>query len=104
MTVAYGWALARPARKIYYNLVVTGLSVAVALMIGTVEIIGLLGQRLNLQGAGWNWIANLDLSTIGFVIVGLFVATWTIAIAIWKYGRLEERWTVAFQRVMVERD
>lgn len=104
MTVAYGWALARPARKIYYNLVVTALSVAVALMIGTFEIIGLVSQRLNLRGPVWNWIASLDLSTIGFVIVGLFIATWTIAIAIWKYGRLEERWTAAFQRVVVERD
>jgi high-affinity nickel-transport protein len=104
MTVAYGWALARPARKIYYNLVVTGLSVAVALLIGTVEIIGLLGQRLNVQGPMWKWMASLDLSTMGFVIVGLFVVTWTIAIAIWKYGRLEERWTAAFQRVGAEGD
>jgi high-affinity nickel-transport protein len=104
MTVAYGWALARPARKIYYNLIVTGLSVMVALMIGTLEIVGLLGERLNLRGPVWSWVATLDLNGIGFVIVGLFVATWTVAIAIWKYGRLEERWSVAFRRPAVEGD
>jgi len=104
MTVAYGWALARPVRKIYYNLIITGLSVAVALMIGTVEIIGLLGERLNLQGPFWNWVAAFDLNRIGFVIVGLFVVTWMVAIAIWKYGRLEERYSVAFHRPAVEGD
>ncbi len=95
MTAAYGWALVKPERKIYYNLVVTTLSVAVALLIGTVEIIGLLSERFNLQGALWNWIANIDLGRVGFVIVGLFVATWMIAIAFWKYGRSEERWSAA---------
>jgi high-affinity nickel-transport protein len=91
MTIAYGWALARPARKIYYNLITTGLSVAVALVIGTVELVGLLGEQLNLQGPVWNWIAGLDLNRIGFVTVGLFVVTWAVAMAIWKYGRLDAR-------------
>ena len=104
MTAAYGWALARPARKIYYNLVITGLSVAVALVIGTVEIVGLLGARLNLRGPIWSWVAALDLSRIGFVIVGLFVATWTVALAVWKYGRLEERWSAGVRRVVGEGD
>ena len=104
MTVAYGWALARPVRKIYYNLVITGLSVAVALIVGTIEIIGLLGEKLNLQGSIWRWVTALDLNTIGFAIVGLFVATWIVAIAIWRYGRLEERWTTAVCRIEVERN
>jgi high-affinity nickel-transport protein len=91
MTVAYAWALARPARKIYYNLIVTGLSVAAAFMIGTVEIIGLLGARLNLHGLVWRWTAALDLSKIGFVMVGLFAAAWLAAVVVWKYGRFEER-------------
>jgi high-affinity nickel-transport protein len=102
MIIAYGWALARPARKLYYNLVITGLSVAVALLIGTVEVVGLLRARLNLQGPVWRWVATFDLSRIGFVIVGLFVVTWMVAIAIWKYGRLEKRWT-APQRLDIGR-
>ena len=93
MSVAYGWALARLVRKIYYNLVITGLSVAVAFIVGTVEIIGLLGERLNLTGLVWRWAADLDLNTIGFVIVGVFVATWILATAVWRYGGVEERWT-----------
>ena len=62
-------------------------------MIGTMEIIGLLGERLNLRGPIWGWVQSLDLNRIGFVIVGLFVATWVVAIAIWKYGRFDARWT-----------
>lgn len=104
MTAAYEWALVEPARKIYYNLIVTSLSVAVALMIGTVEIVGLLGTKLKLGGPVWSWAAALDLNRIGFVIVGLFVITWMVAIAIWKYGRLEERWTIAFPPAAVEVD
>jgi nickel/cobalt transporter (NiCoT) family protein len=104
MTIAYGWALAKPARKFYYNLVITGLSVAVALLIGTAEVIGLIAERLNLQGPFWRWVAAIDLNRIGFVIVGFFVATWMVAIAIWKYGRLEKRWTPAFRPAAVESD
>ncbi len=92
MTIAYGWALMRPLRKMYYNLVVTGLSVAVALIIGTVEIVVLLGERLQLHGAFWDRIAAIDLNSVGFIIVGLFVATWAVSTAVWKYGRVEQRW------------
>ena len=82
MTVAYEWALTNPARKIFYNLVVTGLSVAIALGIGTVEIVGLLDVRLNLSRALKNWVAALDPSAMGLAVVGLFIATWAIAFAI----------------------
>lgn len=87
MTIAYGWARERPERKLYYNLVVTSLSVAVALFVGTLEIAGLIVQRLDLRGPVFDWLSGLDLNRIGIVIVGLFVATWTVAIAIWKWGR-----------------
>ncbi len=100
MTIAYDWALARPVRKIYYNLIITGLSVATALMIGTVEIVGLLGKRLNLHGPVWGWVASLDLNRIGFVVVGLFVVTWLVAIAIWRYRRLEEHSSAGFHRAV----
>ncbi|HEF5873764.1 TPA: HoxN/HupN/NixA family nickel/cobalt transporter [Burkholderia cenocepacia] len=94
MHVAYGWALARPVRKIYYNLVVTGLSIGVALVIGTVEVLGLLNRALGTHGAAGTWLAALDLNDLGFAIVGLFVATWAVSIAIWKVGRFEQRWAV----------
>lgn len=93
MNFAYGWAFSKPIRKVYYNVTITGLSVAVALIIGTVELLSVLADKLGLKGAFWDAISNLDLNTIGFVIVGLFVATWAIAIALWRYGRFEERWS-----------
>ncbi|MGH6655667.1 MAG: HoxN/HupN/NixA family nickel/cobalt transporter [Actinocrinis sp.] len=92
MNFAYGWAFSNPVRKVYYNLTITGLSVAVALIIGTIELLSLLGQQLNFTGAFWTWVSGLNLNTVGFVIVGLFVVTWAVALAVWKFGRIEERW------------
>ncbi|MFI1522998.1 Nickel transporter NicT [Kitasatospora cineracea] len=94
MNFAYGWAFSEPARKIYYNLTVTGLSIAVALLIGTIELLGLLADKLALHGPFWDWISRLDLNTVGFAIVGLFVATWLIALAVWRLARIEEKWNV----------
>ncbi|MEU6403447.1 HoxN/HupN/NixA family nickel/cobalt transporter [Streptomyces sp. NPDC046985] len=93
MNFAYGWAFSKPVRKVYYNLTITGLSVAVALIIGTVELLGLLADKLDLHGAFWDWIGGLDLNVLGFVIVGLFFATWAVALVVWKVGRIEEKWT-----------
>ncbi|WP_326660698.1 HoxN/HupN/NixA family nickel/cobalt transporter [Streptomyces canus] len=95
MNFAYGWAFSKPVRKVYYNLTVTGLSVAVALLIGTVELLGLLAGKLGLHGPFWDWISGLDLNLLGFVIVGLFFATWVVALVVWKVGRIEEKWTTA---------
>jgi high-affinity nickel-transport protein len=92
MNFAYGWAFSRPVRKVFYNITITGLSVAVAFLIGTVELLSILGDRLGLTGTFWGWIAKLDLNTVGFVIVGLFVGTWAVALAVWHLGHLEERW------------
>jgi high-affinity nickel-transport protein len=93
MNFAYGWAFSQPVRKVYYNLTVTGLSVAVALLIGTVELLGLLADRLGLHGPFWDRIAGLDLNVLGFVVVGLFLVTWVLALVMWKLGRIEEKWT-----------
>ena len=93
MNFAYGWAFSKPVRKVYYNLTITGLSVAVALIIGTVELLGLLADKLDLHGAFWDWISGLDLNTVGFVIVGLFFVTWALALLVWKAGRIEEKWS-----------
>jgi high-affinity nickel-transport protein len=93
MNFAYGWALSKPVRKVFYNLTITGLSVAVALVIGTIELGGLISSQLNLSGSFWNWFENIDINFLGFVIVAMFVATWTIALLIWRLGRIEERWS-----------
>ncbi|MET9488835.1 HoxN/HupN/NixA family nickel/cobalt transporter [Nocardia sp. NPDC006630] len=95
MNFAYGWAFSKPVRKVYYNITITGLSVAVALIIGTVELLGLLADQLGWTGGIWDWIGGLNLNILGFVIVGLFVLTWIAALLIWRLGRIEEKWTVA---------
>ena len=93
MNFAYGWAFAKPVRKIFYNITVTGLSVAVALLIGTIELLSVIADKLNLTGGIWDFAANLDLNLIGYVIVGLFVLTWALALAAWRIFRIEERWS-----------
>ncbi len=93
MNVAYGWAFFNPVRKVYYNLAITGLSVFICFFIGTIEVLGLLPTELHLTGAFWSFMANFNINTAGFVIVGLFVATWSGALLIWKYGHVEEKWT-----------
>jgi high-affinity nickel-transport protein len=95
MQVAYGWAFARPVRKVFYNIVITALSVALALFIGSIELLGLLGQELDLTGGIWDFTNDFDLNTAGFVIVGGFVAVWAIAVTVWRYGKIEERWEAA---------
>jgi high-affinity nickel-transport protein len=92
MNVAYGWAFAQPVRKVFYNIAVTGLSIAVALVIGTAELLGLLAEQFGWTGGFWDWVGGLDLNIIGFVIVGMFVATWLAALLIWRFGRIEQRW------------
>ncbi|HET9718608.1 MAG TPA: HoxN/HupN/NixA family nickel/cobalt transporter [Solirubrobacteraceae bacterium] len=91
MNVAYGWALAQPVRKVFYNLTITGLSVLVALAVGTIELGGLVARHLS--GTFWSWLASANLNLLGFVIVGLFVATWAGAVMIWRLGHIEQRWT-----------
>jgi nickel/cobalt transporter (NiCoT) family protein len=93
MNFAYGWAFARPVRKVFYNLTVTGLSILVAFVIGTIELGGLLASELGLSGPFWSWFEEIDLNMLGFLIVGLFVATWVIALTVWRIGRIEERWS-----------
>jgi high-affinity nickel-transport protein len=91
MNFAYGWAFSNPVRKVYYNITITGLSVVVALLIGTVELAGLLGQQLSLGGPFWTWVEGLNINTLGFFIVGLFAATWGLAMFAWRAFRIEQR-------------
>jgi high-affinity nickel-transport protein len=99
MNFAYGWAFSNPVRKVYYNITITGLSVVVALLIGTVELLGLLADQFGWTSGFWSWLGGIDLNLIGFLIVGLFVVTWAGALLIWRYGRIEEKWTVQAERV-----
>jgi nickel/cobalt transporter (NiCoT) family protein len=95
MNFAYGWAFARPVRKIYYNIAITGLSIAVAFVIATIEIVGLLSSELHLHGWFGDYMANFDVNQAGFVIAGLFVVVWVLALAIWRFGKIEARWEAA---------
>jgi high-affinity nickel-transport protein len=87
MSRAYGWAFSNPVRRIYYNITVTSLSVAVALVIGTVELLQVVGL-----------LDGLDFGQLGYGIVGLFVATWAASVLVWKVRRLEERWGTLLDR------
>jgi high-affinity nickel-transport protein len=97
MNFAYGWAFAKPVRKIYYNITVTALSVAVALVIGVIELLSILTEKLDITWGPVASIASLDLEFVGYWIVGLFVVTWVVALLIWRLGRIEERWSANLQ-------
>jgi nickel/cobalt transporter (NiCoT) family protein len=87
MNFAYGWAFSQPVRKLFYNITVTGLSVVVALLIGSIELLGVL-----------DIIEDVNLNLVGYLVVGLFVLTWALALAVWRYGRIEERWSAGVRR------
>jgi high-affinity nickel-transport protein len=97
MNFAYGWAFSKPVRKVYYNITITGLSGAVALIIGTVELLSILAEKAGLTGGLWDWIAALDLNTMGYGVVAIFVIVWVVALAVWKFGRIEQRWSADLQ-------
>jgi high-affinity nickel-transport protein len=92
MSKAYGWAFSSPARKLFYNLTVTSLSVVVALVIGTVELLQVLSHELGLSGQFWSWLGALNFNTLGYVIVALFIVTWIGAVVLWRWRHIEDRW------------
>ena len=94
MTKAYGWAFTSPLRKIYYNLTTTGLSIFVALVIGTIQVVAVLSEKTDIENLPvFSTIAAIDLGGIGYFIVLSFVAAWVASVLIWKYGRYEERYS-----------
>jgi high-affinity nickel-transport protein len=97
MNFAYGWAFSQPVRKVYYNITITGLSVAVALIIGAIELISILADKLDITRGPLRAIADVDLNYVGYAIVGLFVLTWVVALAAWRLLRIEDRWTAAIR-------
>lgn len=94
MNFAYQWAFSNPVRKVFYNLTITGLSIAVAFVIGTIELVGVLHEKLDLSDAVTGRIAGIDLDSVGYVIVGLFVVVWAAAVSYWKVAKVEQRWAV----------
>ena len=93
MNFAYDWAFSKPVRKVYYNLTITGLSVFVALFIGSDrEPWACSRQDAHLGGGFWTFLENFNINTAGFVIVGVFVVTWVWPWPIWRFGHVEEKW------------
>jgi high-affinity nickel-transport protein len=93
MNAAYGWAFARPVRKVFYNLTITSISVAVALIIGTIELLGVLAQEAHISSGPIAAVADIPLDYAGYGIVALLVLAWVLALVVWRIGRIEERWT-----------
>lgn len=91
MVGAYGWAFLNPIRKIWYNLTITAISVVVALMIGGIEALGLIADKLGLEGSFWGAIADLNgsLAKFGYLIVGVFLVSWALSFALYRWQRLE---------------
>jgi high-affinity nickel-transport protein len=99
MLGAYGWAFVKPMRKLYYNMVITLVSVLVALIVGAIEAVSVIAYQLRLNGGMWDAIkaVNDNFGTLGFIIIGLFVASWLVSVAVYKlfrYDEVEERGAV----------
>ena len=92
MLGAYGWAFVKPIRKLYYNMTITLVSVVVALLVGGIEALGLVADRLKLEGGFWNAVGELNdnFGALGFVIIGLFLVSWIVSVAIYRYKRYDD--------------
>lgn len=90
MRMAYGWAFLNPIRKIYYNLTVTIISVLVAWVIGTLELLQVLSSELNLNGIFWGWLNALNFEIVGFGIIGIFIFSWLISFGYWRHKKYDK--------------
>jgi high-affinity nickel-transport protein len=92
MLGAYGWAFAKPLRKLYYNITITSVSVLVALIVGGLETLGLVQGELNLSGPFWNPIASLNnnFGILGYVIIGIFIVSWIVSVLFYKLKRYDD--------------
>lgn len=93
MNLAYGWAFLTPARKVYYNVVITVMSVFVALVIGSVQLFSVLAHNLGWENPFLEWFDSLEF--LGYAIVGTLIATWLIALLVWRVGRFEEKLSIS---------
>ena len=91
MLGAYGWAYVKPLRKLYYNITITSVSVVVALAVGGIEALGLLAGQFHPNGVFWDLVRTLNgnFGMLGYGIVGLFVLSWVVSIAIYKWRRFD---------------
>jgi high-affinity nickel-transport protein len=92
MLGAYGWAFVKPVRKLYYNITITTISVVVALLVGSIEGLGLMVDKLQLSGGFWSTVSRLNdnFGMIGYVIIGVFAASWLISAAVYRWKRFDE--------------
>jgi high-affinity nickel-transport protein len=92
MLGAYGWAFIKPVRKLYYNMTITFVSVVVALVVGGIEALGLLAGQFHWNGLFWNAVLKLNGSfgALGYFIIGIFLLSWVLSIAIYKWRRFDE--------------
>jgi high-affinity nickel-transport protein len=92
MVGAYGWAFLKPVRKLYYNLTITAVSIVVALVVGGIETLGLIGSQLSLSGRFWDAISRLNenFGTLGYLIIGIFIVSWVISLAAYRLGGYED--------------
>ena len=94
MTKAYSWAFTSPLRKIYYNITTTGLSIFVALVIGTIQFVGVLAEKTDIEAhQPFTFIASINLGRIGYWIVASFIAAWVLSVLVWKLGRYEQKYS-----------
>jgi high-affinity nickel-transport protein len=93
MNGAYGWAFAKPVRKVFYNITITTISITVAVVIGTIELVGVLADQAKITSGPIAAIADIPLDYAGYGIVALFVVAWLVAMAVWRFGRIEEKWS-----------
>ena len=94
MTKAYSWAFTSPLRKIYYNITTTGLSIFVAFVIGTIQLIGVLAEKTSIDNyQPFTMIAEIDLNRVGYFIVASFVGAWLLSVLIWKTGKYEVKYS-----------
>jgi high-affinity nickel-transport protein len=91
MVGAYGWAFLNPIRKIWYNLTITAVSVLVALLIGGIEALGLIADKLGLEGRFWSMIGGLNggLANFGYLVVGIFIVSWAVSYLLYRWQRLD---------------
>jgi high-affinity nickel-transport protein len=102
MNFAYGWAFAKPVRKVYYNIVITALSIGAEFIIGSIEILGIITSEFHLKGSFWDVMANFNINVAGFCIAGLFIGVWAVAIIYWRTGNVEAKWTASVAAVPAE--
>ena len=100
MTKAYSWAFTSPLRKIYYNITTTGLSIFVAFVIGTIQLISVLSKKTNIDNyQPFTTISEIDLNRVGYFIVASFIGAWLLSVFIWRAGKYEAKYSSGIEEI-----